>query len=562
MASDLLDPPREATGEEPPPGGGGGPGRLLTGPLRRWWRSLTSMRTALVLLFLLAVAAIPGSLLPQRNLNQDKVTEYAAAHPDLAPWLDRLSAFNVFSSPWFSAIYLLLFVSLIGCLVPRLRAHAVALVRVPPDAPARLDRMPAHRGDLVGAGAPGEVAGRLHALLRRRRFRVRTRTHADASVTVSAEKGYLKETGNLLFHLSLLTILTGVALGSWYGYHADRLVVAGPDQGFCNTLQQYDDYGLGARVRPGDLEPFCLTLTGFDARYAANGQPLAYAAAVRYSVGDGPQRPATLRVNDPLRLARARVYLIGHGYAPVIRYTDRYHRTQTTIAPFLPSDGLLTSTGVAMFPDVNVAPGGRDPDPAQQMAFQGVYVPTSDGTSPTSVFPAPRNPVLVITPYRGDLGLEAGIPHSVYTLNQDEIDRGRLVPVTREPLRLKPGQSATLDDGSRVEFVGTRAWVTMSVRYDPGERVVLVGAGCLLLGLPLMLFGRRRRVWFRVRPAGAAPGGDPSGAAGDPSGGAGDPAGGAGGSTVVAGALARGEYPGFTAEFEAIMEQAAEGDRS
>ena len=221
-----------------------------------------------------------------------------------------------------------------------------------------------------------------------------------------------------------------------------------------------------------------------------------------------------------------------------------------------------------MFPDVNVPPAsnpagatpnrqGASPSPTpasgtddkQQVAFQGVYVPTSDGTSATSVFPDERNPVLVITPYRGDLGLDTGIPHSVYTLNQDEIDTGRLKPLTSTPLRLHPGQSATLDDGSRVEFLGTRRWATVSVRYDPGERIVLVGAVCLLLGLVSMLSGRRRRIWFRVRPSG----GD-SGAPGDGAGGGAE-----GASIAEAGALARGEYPGLGTEFETIVAAAKGG---
>src|SRR5262249_55552401 len=47
---------------------------------RHAWRRLTSMRTALVLLFLLALAAVPGSLLPQRRLNLAKVAQYRAEH--------------------------------------------------------------------------------------------------------------------------------------------------------------------------------------------------------------------------------------------------------------------------------------------------------------------------------------------------------------------------------------------------------------------------------------------------------------------------------------------------
>src|SRR5919107_6397568 len=83
--------------------------------LRNTWRGLTSMRTALVLLFLLALAALPGALLPQYSLNPERVRAYKAEYPTLAPILDRLGFFEVFASPWFAASYLLLFVSLVGC---------------------------------------------------------------------------------------------------------------------------------------------------------------------------------------------------------------------------------------------------------------------------------------------------------------------------------------------------------------------------------------------------------------------------------------------------------------
>lgn len=504
-----------------------GPGNPFVAQARRAWRWLTSMRTALVLLFLLALAAIPGSLLPQHNLNEDKVSQYYVDHPSIAPLLQRIGGFNVFSSVWFSAIYLLLFTSLVGCLVPRLRAHFTAVARRPPEAPSRLDRLPANATPTL-QGDPAAVTERLRAALRRKWFRVVVRPQDDGGFTVSAEKGYLKETGNLVFHFALLALLIGVAVGSMYGYRADRVVVQGDDQAFCNTLAQYDDYGLGSRVAPGDLEPFCLTLDRFAVTYRDTGQPADFTASVTYAVGDGAGKPASIKVNDPLRLSRARVYLLGHGYAPVIRYTDRYGFSQTTVAPFMNIDSRGTGEGVLFFPDANVDPNKpRDPFDKQQIGFSGVYVPTSDGSSPLSTFPAERNPVLVVTPYRGDLGLDAGIPHSVYSLDQHMIDTGRLKEIGAEPLRLRPGQSATLDDGTRVDFLGTRPWVALTVRYDPAEQVVLVGAVCLLFGLVISLTGKRRRFFFRVPPSGP----------------------------VGAGGLARSGYPGFQDEFDALMKE-------
>ena len=493
------------------------PYRWIVTVLRRSWRGLTSMRTALVLLFLLAVAAIPGSLLPQKNLNVEKVQQYYRAHPSLAPLMDKAGFFSVFSSVWFSAIYLLLFISLIGCLVPRLKAHWTGVRRVPPDAPARLDRMPLSASDLTFSETPSVAASRLRTLLRSRRYRTVVRTHDDGSVTVSAEKGYLKETGNLLFHFSLLALLIGVAYGSWFGWHADRLLVAGPDTAFCNTLTQYDDYSLGARITGSDLSPFCVRLDSFKASYLANGQPTNYTADVHYTVGAASSawKPDTLQVNAPLRLPQANVYLLGHGYAPIIKYTDKYGVSQTRVAPFLPVDNLLTSSGVAEFPDANINPAtGSNTDPSTftkaQIGFAGVYVPTVSPNSATSVYPAERDPMLILTPYLGDLGLDNGVPQSVYELNQAQVASGALKKMS-EPVRLRPGESAKLADGSTVEFVGTRQFATLSVRYDPGEKIVLVGAILLVIGLLLSLTGKRRRVWFRLRPGSGSSATEPSG---------------------------------------------------
>ena len=111
------------------------------GWLRWGWRQLTSMRTALVLLFLLAVAAIPGSVLPQRGTSDLEVNNWIDRNPGAAPLLDRLGFFDVFASPWFSAIYILLFVSLIGCVLPRIGAHWRSMRAPTPPAPRRLDRL-------------------------------------------------------------------------------------------------------------------------------------------------------------------------------------------------------------------------------------------------------------------------------------------------------------------------------------------------------------------------------------------------------------------------------------
>ncbi len=52
----------------------------------RWaWRQLTSMRTALVLLFLLAVASVPSSVLPQRGNNPLRVDQWLTNNATAGP---------------------------------------------------------------------------------------------------------------------------------------------------------------------------------------------------------------------------------------------------------------------------------------------------------------------------------------------------------------------------------------------------------------------------------------------------------------------------------------------
>ena len=501
--------------------------------LRNSWRQLTSMRTALILLFLLAIAAIPGSVLPQRGVNPERVNQWFLDHPDLAPRLDQIGAFEVFGSVWFSAIYLLLFTSLIGCILPRARDHVRALRMRPPAAPRRFDRLPQHAVLEAPAAADPEA---IAAVLRRRRWRVTVRGNE-----VSAEKGYLKETGNLLFHVSLVAVLLGVALGSWYGWHGNRILVAGEDNAFCNTRQQYAEASLGPRVDSSDLPPFCLTLEKFEADYLPSGQASRYWATVTVDEPGGAERTAGFSVNSPLRLGSANVYLLGNGYAPLLKYTDKYGRSQTSEAPFLRTgDSNATEEGVAIFPDANVDPktGARAPD--QQIAFDGLYLPTAPESAPyvASQYPAERNPMVNLTAYRGNLGLDAGIPGSVYALDRSQIDDGKLKEIGTKLLR--PGEKWTLDDGSTLEFVGTKPYVTLAVRHAPGQTLLLVASGTLLLGLMGSLFARRRRVWFRVSPP---EGGSPTG----------------GSSLVEAGGLPRTEHPGCADEFAQLV-AAVSGD--
>ncbi len=478
----TLDPQPEGPAREPSLGPVG---------MARWaWRQLTSMRTALLLLFLLALASIPGSLFPQRGVNPVEVSDYRAAHPTVSPLLDRLGFFDVYASPWFAATYLLLFVSLVGCVLPRTRQHWRTMRAAPPPAPRNLLRLPVSESFTTDEPA-GDVLERARRSLEGSRFRVVT-----GDGWVASEKGYLRETGNLVFHLSLVVLLIGVAIGSLWGVKGIALVVEG--EGFANTVTQYDQVTPGGAYDLSNLPPFAFTLDDFRATYEAGAAQFGAARTFEadLTVTDQPgetPRSLTVQVNQPLRVDGFKVFLVGHGYAPVFTITDGRGRTVLDQpVPCIPQDGNFSSQCVVKVPDAR----------PEQVALSGWFFPTVvAGGGPVSYFPGAENPEVYLNAWTGDLGLDDGVARSVYDLDVDGLTPVKAKPTDGAPLvlALKPGESMTLPDGlGTVTFEGIQEWATFQVAHDPGKELALAGAIGAIAGLLLSLFVRRRRVWLRA----------------------------------------------------------------
>ena len=444
----------------------------FVGGVRYLWRQLTSMRTALILLLLTALAAIPGSLLPQRTNGPIPVQDYFDKHPSLAKFLDKLWAFDVYGSPWFSAIYILLFISLIGCVIPRTLEHAKSILKPPPVAPSRLERMEYFQS------FEGQIE-KAEKTLRSRRFRVRR--EGD---WVSAEKGYSREFGNLLFHLSLILILIGVSLGSLFGMKGDSIVNIG--ERFTNIPTNYDSITYGKLFRDKSLPPFVIKADNFVAKYnPATNMPEDYTLYV--SVEDKPGATPIkkiIKVNSPLNFGSTAVYLQANGYSPLVTVRNATGAIVFQGAvPLLPQDGNLTSIGAIKVPDTS-----------PQIGFVASFFPTVEqakGKPARSSYPEALDPRLFIATYVGNLQVDTGIPQSVYKLNTE-----KMVQVGLKSLKV--GETYKFKDGS-LTFEGYVPWVNLNIVRDPGKLVALLGGILAILGLLLSLFTRHRRIWLREK---------------------------------------------------------------
>jgi cytochrome c biogenesis protein len=490
------------------------------GYVRFFWRQLTSMRTALFLLLLLAIAAVPGSVFPQRSSDPNGVTQYFTNNPSAAPVLDKLQLFDVYTSAWFSAIYLLLFISLIGCVIPRTIHHAKALASPPPKTPARLERLGSFSAFEIEADAAGHTLTAASAVdsgrsvLRKAGYRVKLfdgRGPDGPEFSASAERGYLRETGNLVFHVSLIGILLAVGIGGGVGYTGNKVLVTG--QAFANVRLTFDSFTKGRFFSDSDLQPYRLKLDKFAVKYEeknrnALGQPIDYTADVTTFDASGTATKAVVKVNDPLRLGGNDIYLLGNGYAPWITVKNPAGKTvYSEPVPFLAQDANLTSLGIIKVPD----------GLASQVGMRAFFYPTASKSADGvlgSVYPDLRNPVLSLVIFKGDLGINKGVPKSVYVLDTDKMTplAGPGAADGTSALRLKPGESAQIPGGlGSITFENkapasdssnlsesVQRFASFDVHRDPTQGWVLFFSICVLAGLLTSLFIPRRRLWIKV----------------------------------------------------------------
>ena len=490
----------------------------FVGWLRWGWRQLTSMRTALILLLVLAIAAIPGSIFPQRMADPNGVTQWERDNPDLFPVLDAMKMFDVYLSPWFSAIYLLLFASLVGCVIPRIKHHAKALRARPPRTPARLQRLEDYRavtrdpaadsGTRTG-DAEAEAAASIDVATKQLKalgYRVE-RYDRGRTFSVSAERGYWRETGNLLFHLALVGVLVTVGIGGGFSYTGQRVLVEG--ETFANTLLDYDSMNRGRFVGDDAFALYSMRLDSFDVTYQPFGEPGSGQAgdfSANVTVQEnGEERTGAVKVNEPLAVADDDVFLLGNGYAPTVTVRDPDGKVVFTgSTPFLPQDNNMTSLGVLKVPD----------GLAEQVGLVGFFYPTTGVLDTGAFFSAYgdlTNPTLTLDVYTGDLGINEGVPRSVYVLDTTGMTKltGRSTDV--ESIELTPGQTAQLPDGlGSVTFEddspagatdaseSVKRFASLQIHRDESGVWVLGFALLALGGLMVALFVPRRRVWVKA----------------------------------------------------------------
>src|SRR6266545_2052099 len=320
--------------------------------------------------------------------------------------------------------------------------------------------------------------------LKRHRFRLATHGRGE----LSAEKGFLREAASLLFHVSFLVLLVGLAYGKGFGYRGQATVVEG--ETWADARINYDAFTPGRYFGVDGLPPFSLRLDDFSNTFYDDLTPKEYASRLVALDAQGRQTQAQkVTVNRPMTVDGVRVFQSDYGYAPVVRVRAPSGEVlQDGPVLFSRDPGSEVSTGAIRLPSLKPQVG------LQITFFTGLrVVPDASGEQQIVNDPRLVNPVLVVVPFTGDLN--ASRAHSVFTL-----DYSGLGPPGR-PLILPVGRSGRLAGGLEVDFPSLRQYTVLTLARDPGVPIMAAAAGLVLVGLLPSLYVTRRRVWLRATPA-------------------------------------------------------------
>ncbi len=455
------------------------------------WRWLTRMRTALYLLFTLALLSIVATAVPQEPNVPSTVAAWRSGEDGpgqvVSGLLDAFGAFDVYGSALFLALLLLLYISLTACLIPRIRAWVRLVRRGQPPIVRRLGAQD-ERATFATAHPPSVVHERAAEVLRRRGWRVRRHEPTDDDRRpgqVAAEKGlWVREGGSLLFHLSFYVLLAAIVIGQLVTFEGQRAIVEG-EAGFRDTAVSYWSYNPGRWFGEGDHEGWLLELEEFHVDWVRDptapgaGQPTEFRSDVRITPRDGEPYDGVIDSNAPLGIDGMRITQLDWGYAP---------RVVVEVAGEIVHDAFLTPvvTDGGFFRGAVKAPAA-DPDLGLDV-FLYPYAPNDDEGRPVPTgAPWAQAPLLVFEQYRGDLQLGA-TQQTINTLDTEALTSEGFAA-------LRPGQEVQVGDAT-IRFPELRRWVGFQVSSRPQVPYLLFGALLLLGGLIASLYASRRRVWI------------------------------------------------------------------
>lgn len=416
------------------------------------WNLFKSVRLTIFILIVLAIASIVGTLIPQQEGAMGFARELS---PGMLRLFKTLDLFDVYHALWFRFIIAALALNLIICSIDRFPAAWKRLKALPkPDRAKPFENLPSERCFTI-KGSMDDMAGRVAAFMKSR-YRNVCEKDAGKDYFVYGDKGRYSRMGVYIVHLSVLLILMGGIIGSFFGFEAFVNIAEG---------ESVDEVRIRGSQIPQKL-PFQIRCKKFFVDFYANGAPKEFRSDLEFIENGKLVRKGSLLVNHPITFQGITFYQASYGRIP----GDRVR--------------------------IKVSRKGSDPENREMVVSLGkdVDLPGKDG----------RFQVVTIRPNFMRMGPAAliktdsaqGEEKSFWVFQQREMIQKRFPGIFEKFPKLNPASYAPyvfylLDFESRY-YTGLQA------NRDPGVFLVWIGCFLMVAGFLVTFFQSHRQFWVKI----------------------------------------------------------------
>ena len=413
------------------------------------WSFFASVKLAIALLIIIAIASILGTIIPQQDAASEFVNRLS---PGMASVLDKLQVFDIFHSIWFLGLLLLLSVNLIVCSLNRFpsswkRFRAIS----PPDESALFKDLEADRVILTEGKLEGE-AEKIEGLLKKRFKRVERKDEGDASF-LTAEKGRFSYFGVYLIHVSILIIITGMIIGFLFGFEAYVELAEGES---VDTVQLKGGKGMKKL-------DFAVRCDRFTIDYYKDGTPKLYQSDLAFLKNDSTMHQSHVLVNHPATFDGIWFYQANYGKVPSGEAVIMLHK-------------------------------GREKAQAIKVSVGKMFdLPGEEGKA--TVIRMETNLMQMGPAVKINIAADTGNVQFWVFQNIEQIEEENPGLTDHVPL-FNPGVFAPYVFS--LAMIQTKYFTGLQVARDPGVPVVVAGSLLLVFGFMTVFFYAHRRIWIRI----------------------------------------------------------------
>jgi len=410
-----------------------------------------SLKLTISLLILLAILSIIGTVITQNATRADYIQRYGIG---LYEVLNFFNLFDMYHSWWFSAILVLLVINLVSCSLQRLPVIWRQTFQSSGSGEleeSKIRTLPFVERMRIAKPADPKAEKNIQSYLKRW-FKTLKRTETESSIIFYSEKGRFSRLGVPITHLSILIILIGGLMGSFYGFKGFVNILEGEtiDQVYLRTKDEEIPKPISFSVRCDDFKVTYYNLPGKE-RHVKE-----YLSKLTLLENGKEVLTKTVEVNHPLHYKGLAFYQSSYGALHDVTLGIQWRNK-------------------------------KEKDLLKVLEGETARIPNS----------AALIRVLKYAPQVHNFG--EGVQVVVLQPNQE--------PRAIWLLKSVPGFDQQRGGEFILTFEGmtSKEYTGLQVTKDPGVWIVWIGCSLMILGLIVSFFFSHQRVWVRI-PKG--PGGE------------------------------------------------------